>query len=74
MLLSPCDETTLQQIGERLRLSIEQTGLPEGRKITVSVGSCLAQPGDQLERLLKSADDALYEAKASGRNRMIKAG
>ncbi len=74
VLLSPCDETTLQQIGERLRLSIEQTGLPEGRKITVSVGSCLAQPGDQLERLLKSADDALYEAKASGRNRMIKAG
>lgn len=71
MLLSPCDDTTLQRIGERLRLSIEKAELPEGRKITVSIGSCLAQPGDKLEKLLKSADDALYTAKASGRNRMI---
>ncbi len=42
--------------------------------ITVSIGVAAMQgPGDTPERLLKRADDALYEAKRGGRNRVIAA-
>jgi two-component system cell cycle response regulator len=42
--------------------------------ITVSIGvAAMLGPGDTPERLLKRADDALYEAKRGGRNRVIAA-
>ncbi|MDI5920351.1 diguanylate cyclase [Halomonas sp. LR5S13] len=68
VLLSPCDESTLTRVAERLRQAVASIEV-EGRAVTISVGACLAVPGEDLDSLLKRADEALYQAKAEGRNR-----
>ncbi len=68
------DLTRARQLGERLRESIEtaQTGLPAGTRVTVTASLGLAeyQPGESRDALCKRADDAMYQAKREGRNRL----
>ncbi|HNB51536.1 MAG TPA: PAS domain S-box protein [Anaerolineales bacterium] len=68
------------QIAERLRERIEQTPLKmkdEEVFVTVSIGVSYLRirldesPEDLLKELLEQADQALYVAKASGRNRVV---
>lgn len=60
--------------GERLRLSVAATPFTEGAAsvpITISVGIAKQADGDtSLDQMLRRADDALYVAKRSGRNRV----
>ncbi|QDG76680.1 diguanylate cyclase [Labrenzia sp. PHM005] len=60
-------------LGERLRRAIERQSqylLPE--KITVSIGvSSLTDDGETLEQLFQAADQRLYKAKSSGRNKVL---
>jgi len=62
---------------ERLRRHICATpftaaGLPHPLEVTVSIGvACSAGGDDSVEALLKRADEALYEAKKAGRNRVV---
>lgn len=59
-------------VAEKIRSLVEEATIDAGRtklRITCSVGVTARQDGDDpLEALLKRADEALYEAKASGRN------
>lgn len=71
------EETAL--IAERIRSSVEEFNFPraesqpEGR-ITVSIGvSSYPDDGDTVEKIIRAADDALYVAKVTGRNRVIEA-
>lgn len=59
-----------RQIAERLRSCIEQAR-PTGIRTTISLGLS-AGCGDEVEyeSLFKAADEALYEAKRAGRNRV----
>jgi diguanylate cyclase (GGDEF)-like protein len=62
-----------QEIAERLRSAVEDAN-PTGIAVTLSVGLATGS-GDCVvyETLFKSADEALYEAKGTGRNRVVAA-
>jgi diguanylate cyclase (GGDEF)-like protein/PAS domain S-box-containing protein len=63
---------TLGEIGERFRSLVEHTGLatPVAVKVTISIGGTLAVPEDTVSSLVRRADQNLYRAKESGRNRI----
>ena len=59
---------------DRLRMMVEKTPFAHGsEKITIrfSAGVAELQAGEEAAQLLERADQALYEAKRSGRNRVI---
>ncbi len=55
-------------LAETVRENIEQSIFPEVNKITCSIGVSSLNEEDSVDTLIKRADMALYEAKASGRN------
>ena len=68
-----CPETDLDgtlRLAEKCRHLIEETMFPDVNHITASLGVNAFIDGDTLESLINRADQALYKAKASGRNRV----
>ncbi|MEJ2692428.1 MAG: diguanylate cyclase, partial [Candidatus Thiodiazotropha sp.] len=61
-------------IAERLRSTIAGTAAKQLDGLTCSFGVTCYQEWDQEASLVKRADDALYRAKAAGRNRVIVCG
>ncbi|MCM0755234.1 diguanylate cyclase [Desulfovibrio aminophilus] len=60
------------EAAERLRRAVEALEVRHGEhllRLTVSLGVAQLREGENLDGLLKRADQALYEAKNSGRNR-----
>ncbi|MCM0613680.1 GGDEF domain-containing protein [Marinobacter sediminum] len=70
VLLSPCDQQTLEQIAGRIRQLVEQESGKTGHNVTVSVGGYLCSAEDNSNTILRQADRALYQAKNQGRNRV----
>lgn len=63
-------------LAEKIRLQVEKMRFHHNGKqvdVTISCGLAEARSGDDVESLFKRADDALYQAKKSGRNRCIAA-
>ncbi|MEJ7136949.1 diguanylate cyclase domain-containing protein [Amphibiibacter pelophylacis] len=58
----------LQEIGERLRSSIEAQNWPLQLPITASFGASVWAPPETVDQLVDRADRALYSAKRCGRN------
>ena len=57
------------QIIERLRQAVQTDGETTGLPSTVSIGVAGRFGAQPLDALLQCADEALYRAKQSGRNR-----
>ncbi|OHW61690.1 putative diguanylate cyclase YdaM [Andreesenia angusta] len=56
---------------ERMRSAVENIEHPVAGKVTISIGVSEYTLGEKVETLFKRADEALYEAKRSGRNKVI---
>jgi diguanylate cyclase (GGDEF)-like protein len=70
-LLPGCEPDALRGVGEKLRATVARlrvAGLQSG-EVTISLGGAAAQgAGADAKALLAEADEALYRAKAAGRN------
>lgn len=58
-------------LAEKVRAEVEAQTFPMPRTLTVSIGVAEFQPGMDLETWVRCADEALYRAKAEGRNRVV---
>lgn len=56
-------------LAEKIRTKVESYNFEGVDRVTISLGVCQFSKGDSEDDLIKSADDALYRAKNSGRNR-----
>lgn len=77
ILLPQTDANCALRAAERLREALTANPMAcEDRYLTVtaSLGVATLTPGDTPESLLQTADFALYEAKANGRNNVVLAG
>jgi len=78
VILPGHNEREAEQIAELMIESVRSLAIPHeysgvSRQITVSIGGCTLYPGEHLSAhdLINRADEALYEAKAQGRNRYV---
>ncbi|MEK6578942.1 MAG: GGDEF domain-containing protein, partial [Bdellovibrionota bacterium] len=78
VLLSNTGGTAAAEIGEKIRAAIESHAFVyEGKRIpiTSSLGVAELRPGiESAQTLLKNSDKALYQAKQTGRNKVVVAG
>ncbi|MEO1928289.1 MAG: diguanylate cyclase [Nautiliaceae bacterium] len=56
-------------VAEKIRRSVEEFDF-KGKKVTVSIGVTEFKKGEKLEDVIARADEAVYEAKNSGRNQV----
>jgi diguanylate cyclase (GGDEF)-like protein/PAS domain S-box-containing protein len=71
ILLTRADRHGAEVAAETVRLAIEQTPFDGAGRITISLGVTVWCPGDDRESITKRTDQALYEAKQAGRNRVV---
>jgi diguanylate cyclase (GGDEF)-like protein len=74
VLFSDLGSRPLKVIADAMRRGLSNpVDLKDGRTVpvTVSIGACLAEPGETVEQVADMADAALYNAKEDGRDRVI---
>ncbi len=68
------NQTTLKQaqtLAENIRSTIESQQLIEDHVVTISIGLAVHKEGESSTQWLKNADDAVYQAKKCGRNKVV---
>ncbi|HYF38521.1 MAG TPA: diguanylate cyclase [Gemmatimonadales bacterium] len=73
VLLTGTDVEVASEVAERIRARVEAHEFA-GRKMTLSIGIAeFPSDGQTADEVISSADEALYAAKRSGRNRVVRA-
>lgn len=73
ILFNCMDTSNILAFAEKVRKTVESTSFLDGKLdiVTVSVGATSVAKSELFEQAFMRADKAMYEAKASGRNRTI---
>lgn len=72
VLLPATDAEAAVKLAEKLRLSVEKHDFPKVGRVTASFGvASLQDDEDDESNLLRRVDQALYQAKNEGRNRVV---
>jgi diguanylate cyclase (GGDEF)-like protein len=71
LILHETDAEGARVLADRIRASVEQAVFPDNLKLTISVGVAATEDESQFTTLMEKADEALYEAKERGRNRVV---
>lgn len=73
VLLANCGADDAAKVAERLCDTVRKLEVLEGRPVTVSAGVCWSgDPSSDHETVYRRADQALYRAKCSGKNRVAR--
>lgn len=68
ILMRHCTLADAEPLAEKLRTIVSDTSFPVVGTVTVSIGAAELKPDDDLASWLDRADQAMYDAKAAGRN------
>jgi diguanylate cyclase (GGDEF)-like protein len=74
VIQSDADEVSGRLLAERLLAQVralDLNRLPPGRRLTISIGLTVCSKADSVTQMLRRADEALYVAKAGGRDRVV---
>lgn len=71
LLMPATDELGLELAMSHLRTQIREGLRVRGEAVTMSVGGAILRMGEDREAWFSRADEALYRAKESGRNRLV---
>ncbi len=71
ILLPKTDIIGAAEAAEKIRKRIEEKEHPRAGRITASFGVAERAPGESFSAFYRRADDALYRAKETGRNRVV---
>lgn len=71
LLLPECNIHQAKEIAERIRTRFANTTFQHAHSLTVSIGVSQAKEDDTLDTLCVRVDEALYDAKQSGKNRVV---
>jgi diguanylate cyclase (GGDEF)-like protein len=63
--------SSLETMADKLRQAIAQHPFPKAGRLTISIGVARFKPEDTYDSLFKRADNALYQAKQTGRNKVV---
>lgn len=69
-LVAEAGPDTALTVADKLRKAVEDGQFPRQLRVTISLGVALARRNDTAAMLMKRADQALYQAKQAGRNRV----
>lgn len=70
ILIPHSDKKYAKRLSEKLRKSVESTVMPINKTITISIGIEDSLRSNNVEEVISRADQAMYKAKKSGRNRI----
>ncbi|MBN2357910.1 MAG: sensor domain-containing diguanylate cyclase [Deltaproteobacteria bacterium] len=73
-IVSHVDSGQLSALAERLRALVQSARIvsaADSIQVTISIGAAMAEPGEEVDHLLRRVDARLYQAKANGRNQVV---
>jgi diguanylate cyclase (GGDEF)-like protein len=72
VILPDTSQSEAEKVAQTLRASVESFDFEKVVRVTISIGVATTKDVHQsIDSMIKKADDALYEAKKSGKNRVI---